>query len=131
MHAIPKILPQTGSDYVSAISSGNAIAQANILNSGLSNYVSAITCSKAGHFLTKVIHGEFLTSEQKCEAANILLAQDDSFCWVAAADLLAKPNTDEETELVSRAMAKIQGTKLYKIGNTVYKDKKNYSYESK
>jgi hypothetical protein len=115
------------SAYMSAMKSGNLIAQAGILNSDLSNYATIETCNQVGSFLLRAIYGEFLTPEQKCEAAEILLAQNESTAWVAAADLLRNPKTLQERELAQRVREKIEGVKIYKVGNLVYKDKENYT----
>ncbi|MBE7002443.1 MAG: hypothetical protein E7421_07130 [Ruminococcaceae bacterium] len=114
------------STYMNAISSGNMIAQASLLNSSLANHVTADVCSKVGSFLLRAIHGEFLTPQQKCEAANILLNETDALSWVAAADLLQNPTTPQERELAQQAAQKIGNAKTYKLGNRVYKDKSNY-----
>ena len=115
------------SAYMSAMKSGNLIAQAGILNSDLSNYATIDTCNQVGKFLLRAIYGEFLSPEQKCEAADILLAQNESTAWVAAADLLQNPKTLQERELAQRAREKIGSVKIYKVGNRVYKDKENYT----
>lgn len=113
--------------YMNAMISGNAIAQAGMLNSNLQNYATANTCSKVGRFLLQAIHGEFLTPEQKCKAADILLSENESTAWVAAADLLQNATTPQERELAQRAAEKIGSVKNYKVGNRVYKDRSNYT----
>lgn len=113
--------------YMNAMKSGNLIAQAGIINSNLQNHATIDTCSEVGRFLLQAIHGEFLTPEQKCKAADILLAENESTAWVAAADLLQNTSTPQEKELAAQVAEKISGAKIWKIGNLVYKDKSNYT----
>jgi hypothetical protein len=116
----------TQSEFVSAVSSGNQIAMAGINNANLQNYASIDTCSALGRFLMRAIQGEFLTPEQKCRAAKELLEQKETTAWIAAADLLRNPTTPEEIELSKKAAEKSKNTKVYKVGNRIYKDKGNY-----
>jgi hypothetical protein len=113
--------------YYNAMRSRDLIAQSAIVNSNLHNYASIDTCSEVGKFLMRAIRGEFLTSEQRCEAVDILLAENETTAWVAAADLLQNPTTPQEKEQARRVAEKIGSVKIYKVGNRVYKDKSNYT----
>lgn len=112
---------------VNAISSGDVSRQASLFNDDLSNHAMMDKCKQVADFVNRVMLGEFLTSEQRCDAAKTLLEVQSSLAWNAAANLLRNTTTDQEKELLATARKKTGEVKLYPFKGYVYADKKNFS----
>lgn len=116
----------SGGAIMSAMTSGDGFAQASIVNRMNQNYALASKCEELGVFLLRVIHGEFLPSEQKCATVDALLKSYNSLDWLVASNVIKYPTNDAERQWATSVEEKLRGVKLYRHGNRVYERKSVY-----